>query len=233
MTRGWRTVAAFSLTLFVAACGEQGGSAEGRLLAASTTAVPATTTTTSTTTTVAPTTTIAPTTTEATTTTIETTTTTAAPTTTTPPPTAAPTTAPPPPPKAPVVSSKRQTGTIWMPRIGVAVPMVEGIDNASLNLGAGHWPGTAMPGQLGNSVIAGHRVSHTKPFRNIHLLEPGDEVVFETADGSFTYHVVSTEIVPPTATWIINPTPDATATLFACHPPGSTRERIVVHLKLA
>lgn len=96
----------------------------------------------------------------------------------------------------------------------------------------GHWPGTAQPGQLGNAVFGGHRVSHTKPFRNIDKLQPGDEVTFQTASGVFVYAVTSTEIVSPNAVWIINPTPDATATFFACHPPGSTRQRIVVHLKL-
>jgi sortase A len=33
--------------------------------------------------------------------------------------------------------------------------------------------------------------------------------------------------------WIVEQTPASTATLFACHPPGSTRERIVVHAELA
>ena len=41
------------------------------------------------------------------------------------------------------------------------------------------------------------------------------------------------EIVTPDAIHIVDQTPEHTATLFACHPPGSTRERIVVHLVLA
>ena len=60
----------------------------------------------------------------------------------------------------------------------------------------------------------------------------GDEVVFGTADGRFTYRVDSTEVVLPDAVWIIDQTRAHTATLFACHPPHSTRERIVVHLTL-
>jgi sortase A len=54
-----------------------------------------------------------------------------------------------------------------------------------------------------------------------------------TGAGQFDYKVVSTEVVKPNALWIVDQTPDATATLFACHPPGSVRERIVVHLRLA
>jgi sortase A len=45
--------------------------------------------------------------------------------------------------------------------------------------------------------------------------------------------VTGTEIVTPDALWIADQTPDYTATLFACNPPGSTKQRIVVHLALA
>ncbi|MEY3493869.1 MAG: hypothetical protein RL413_1287, partial [Actinomycetota bacterium] len=44
----------------------------------------------------------------------------------------------------------------------------------------------------------------------------------------FVYRVTRTEVVTPEAMWIVDQTPAATATLFACHPPGSTKERIVV-----
>ena len=90
----------------------------------------------------------------------------------------------------------------------------------TLDQGPGHWPGTAMPGQLGNVVIAGHRVSHDKPFRNIDKLEPGDDVILTTGDGRFVYKVTGTEIVYPDALWIVDQTAEHTATLFACHPAG-------------
>ena len=32
------------------------------------------------------------------------------------------------------------------------------------------WPGSAVPGQLGNAVFAGHRVTHTHPFLRINEL---------------------------------------------------------------
>ena len=64
-------------------------------------------------------------------------------------------------------------------------------------------------------------------------LRQGDEVVFTTTEGRFLYRGTSTEIVTPDAMRIIDQTRDHTATLFACHPLGSTRERIVVHLALA
>jgi sortase A len=126
-----------------------------------------------------------------------------------------------------------ELGSIEIPKIGVVKSMFEGITLTTLDLGPGHWPGTAMPGQLGNVVIAGHRVSHDKPFRHLEQLEAGDDVILTTADGRFVYKVTSTEVVGPEALWIVDQTPEYTATLFACHPPGSTRQRIVVHLAYA
>ena len=125
-----------------------------------------------------------------------------------------------------------EVGSIEIPSLKVSETMYEGIRLTTLDRGPGHWPGTAMPGQVGNVVIAGHRVSHSKPFRNVDKLVAGDEVVFTTTDGRFVYTVVSQEIVKPDALYITDQTPEKTATLFACHPPGSTRERIVIHLVL-
>ena len=123
-----------------------------------------------------------------------------------------------------------ELGTIEIPQLGVTKSMYEGITLTTLNHGPGHWPGTAMPGSQGNVVIAGHRVSHDKPFRNLDKLKPGDQVIMTTDAGRFVYEVTGTDIVYPDALWIVDQTADYTATLFACHPPGSTRQRIVVHL---
>ena len=89
-----------------------------------------------------------------------------------------------------------------------------------------------MPGQVGNVVIAGHRTSHDKPFRYVDQLAIGDEVIFTTTEGRFVYAVTGTTVVQPDAMYIIDQTSTPTATLFACHPPGSTRQRIVVTLAL-
>jgi sortase A len=126
-----------------------------------------------------------------------------------------------------------EIGRIEIPRISLDRPVYEGITLGTLDNGPGHWPGSAMPGQIGNVVVAGHRTSHNKVFRHVDRLLPGDEVVFTTGDGRFVYTVRETTIVTPDAMYIIDQTYAPTATLFACHPPGSTRERIVVHLDLA
>ena len=125
-----------------------------------------------------------------------------------------------------------EMGTLTIPRIDVAMTMYEGIRIPTLDAGPGHWPGSALPGQPGNVVVAGHRTSTHAVFRDVDQLEPGDEIVFDDERGRHVYRVDRVEIVEPTAVWIVDPTDTPTATLFACHPPGSTRERIVVFADL-
>src|SRR2546422_584052 len=144
-----------------------------------------------------------------------------------------PRTQPTPPPKnerapSPIV----KIGEIRIPKIGLVHPIFEGVTLTVIDHGPGHWPGSAMPGQLGNAVFAGHRVTHTHPFRNVDQLAPGDEITLTTASGTFTYRMTKQEIVSPTDTWIVTPTPNATLTLFGCHPPGSARQRIVIRGEL-
>ena len=138
---------------------------------------------------------------------------------------------PPPPPRArtPIV----QIGEIQIPKIGLVHPVFEGVTLTVIDQGPGHWPGSAVPGQLGNAVFAGHRVTHSHPFRRIDELAPGDEVIFKMNNGTFTYKVTGHEIVTPNAVHIVNPTPDATLTLFACHPPGRAIQRYVIRAAFA
>ena len=123
-----------------------------------------------------------------------------------------------------------ELGTIEIPKIGLNHRIFQGITLRSIDRGPSHWPGTALPGQIGNSVFAGHRVTHSHPFRNIDQLAPGDEVIFNVNGTRSVYTVTGSEVVTPKALHIVNQTPTATATLFACHPPGSAKFRYVVHL---
>lgn len=137
----------------------------------------------------------------------------------------------PPPPRAqePVV----ELGTIEIPKIGVAKTLFEGITLNTLDRGPGHWPGTALPGGYGNVVVGGHRTSKDRPFRHIDQLVPGDEIIYNTPQGRFVYRVTDTIVVTPDQLWVVDQRPGYTTTLFACHPVGSTRERIIVFAELA
>jgi sortase A len=123
-------------------------------------------------------------------------------------------------------------GTIEIPKIGLDHPIYEGVELENLHWGPGHWPGTAMPGQFGNAVFAGHRVTHTRPFLDIDRLQPGDQIIFTTSAGRFVYEVTDHEIVTADNVRISEPTLTPTVTVFACHPKGSARQRYVVHGRL-
>lgn len=125
-----------------------------------------------------------------------------------------------------------ELGSIEIPSLGLLSTLYEGIRLPTFDRGPGHWPGTALPGEFGNAVIGGHRTSSTHPFRHLDDLVPGDPVIFTTLKGRFVYSVTSTEIVSPDNLGVVRQNPGFTATLFACNPVGSTRERIVVHLSL-
>ncbi len=125
-----------------------------------------------------------------------------------------------------------ELGTIEIPRIGLFHKIMHGISMRNIDQGPSHWPGTAMPGEVGNTVFMGHRVTKTHPFRRIHEIEVGDPVVFHIAGQRSTYTVTGTSIVYPNQLEIVNQTDTPTGTLFACHPPGSAKQRYVVHLAL-
>lgn len=125
-----------------------------------------------------------------------------------------------------------EIGTIEIPKIGLFHRIMHGISMRNIDLGPSHWPGTAYPGAVGNTVFAGHRVTKTHPFRNIDQLVPGDQVIFHISGVRSVYTVTGSEVVTPDALHIVNQTETATGTLFACHPPGSAKYRYVVRLAL-
>jgi sortase A len=162
-----------------------------------------------------------------------TTTSTLPPTPTTVPAVAAPRTRPIDPPADPHAAVPVvKIGDIQIPRIGLVHPLYEGVTLTVIDRGPGHWPGSAVPGQLGNAVFAGHRVTHTHPFLRINELVEGDEIIFKMDNGTFTYKVTGHQIVTPKDVHIVDPTRDATLTLFACHPPHQAIQRYVVRAAL-
>jgi len=156
------------------------------------------------------------------------------------------------------------TGTgianLYIPRLGTDYhfTIVEGTDDASLERGPGHYADTALPGQVGNFAVAGHRVGKGEPFLNLDHLRPGDAVVVETKSEWYVYRVkgnVQTgdlsdtgaddipgrQIVSPSDVDVIAPVPDhpgATPTeklmtMTTCHPKFTASQRMIVFSALA
>lgn len=118
--------------------------------------------------------------------------------------------------------------------------IIEGVNHDDLKLGPGHYPGTAMPGQIGNFVVSGHRTTYAAPFNRLDELRKGDPIVIETRTTWFVYDVVSQEIVDPTDMAVIAPVPDhpgekphlAMLTFTTCNPKYSAAQRLIVHGRL-
>jgi sortase A len=123
---------------------------------------------------------------------------------------------------------------ILIPDIDIDVVVVEGTTASALRAGAGHYPDTPLPCEIGNVAIAGHRTTYGRPFHNVDLLEVGNEITLKTPIGSCTYRVSEEPFaVSPTELEVVANTPDeATLTLTTCHPKGSARQRLIVKATL-
>lgn len=118
--------------------------------------------------------------------------------------------------------------------------IVEGVGDDDLADGPGHFPGTALPGEVGNFAVAGHRSTHGEPFANLDRVSVGDEVVVETVEGWLVYEVMWERILAPSATEVLAPVAghpgdkakQRTMTLVTCHPRWGSSERLVIGAQL-
>lgn len=125
-----------------------------------------------------------------------------------------------------------------IPRLGQSYEpvVVEGVGREELKKGPGRYPASAMPGEVGNFVLAGHRTTYGAPFGRYGELEVGDTVTVERRSQTFTYRIVSREIVAPDDVAVMLPVPrqpeatptQALLTLITCHPQYSARQRLIL-----
>jgi sortase A len=126
-------------------------------------------------------------------------------------------------------------GVITIDKIGVDKVVVEGTTVPDLRQGPGHYAGSAMPGQLGNAAIAGHRTTYGAPFGDLDQLAPGDTISVRMLTGTWRYQLTRDPfVVSPSQTEVLDPVPgEATLTLTTCHPRYSASERLIVQARLA
>jgi sortase A len=133
-------------------------------------------------------------------------------------------------------------GVITIDKIGVDKVVVEGTTVPDLRRAPGHYEGSAMPGQLGNAAIAGHRTTYGAPFGDLDQLVRGDTLSVRTLRGTWEYEVLPDYpiAVKPSQTEVLDPTIDeatgqplATLTLTTCEPKYQATERLVVKAQLS
>ncbi|MBJ8346149.1 class E sortase [Antrihabitans sp. YC2-6] len=148
---------------------------------------------------------------------------------------------------------------IRMPRLGddyVRV-IVEGTTREALDDGPGHYVSSALPGEVGNFAVAGHRGGKGSPFDDVDRLKAGDAIIIETRDSYFVYRVlgdvdsgdptvpgvdglVGRQIVDASQTTVVNPVPGEPGvaphrrllTLTTCQERYLSLERMIIHAEL-
>ena len=133
-----------------------------------------------------------------------------------------------------------QFANMIIPRFGADYqrPVAEGIGFYDvLDLGVGHYPGTEMPGEVGNAAFAAHRTGDGSAFFDIDKLTVGDSIYVEMEAGWYRYIFRGLEYVHPTGVGVLAPVPqfpgveptDRILTLTSCNPIYTANERIIAY----
>ncbi|MCU1474874.1 class E sortase [Amnibacterium sp.] len=137
----------------------------------------------------------------------------------------------------------RTVAVVVIPRFGATWRRVirEGVDEPtilnSFNAGVGHYPGTAMPGAVGNFAIAAHDTGYGDAFRDVGKLRLDDLIYIQTEDGWYTYRFRNFQWVQPSEVGVIQPVPEQEGTaptarlitLTTCDPPYNAQEREIAY----
>jgi sortase A len=131
---------------------------------------------------------------------------------------------------------------IRIPRFGAdhRFVVVEGVEQDDLRKGPGHYPGSALPGQVGNFVVSAHRTTYSAPFNRVGELRAGDRIIVDTRAKQYVYQVTGRRIVDPDTVAVTLPVPfrpqarptEKLITLTTCHPKYSARQRMIVFGRL-
>jgi sortase A len=124
---------------------------------------------------------------------------------------------------------------IYIPKLAKDWVVVQGVTTKDIRLSPGHYPTSALPGQIGNFSVAGHRIPSI--FWDLDQLHNGDSIVVETRTDWYVYHVSQTQIVSPHEVSVVDPVPGQPGakptqrfvTLTTCNPKWDNYQRLIVH----
>lgn len=125
---------------------------------------------------------------------------------------------------------------LTIPKLGINQAVVRN-DHTDLKESLIHYPGTAMPGDLGNPVIFGHSVlpqffnpkNYLSIFSTLHTLVPGDEIILTSAEATYTYKIRDMyQTEPDDLSPLAQSYGDRYLTLITCTPPGTYLKRLII-----
>ncbi|MEO3825744.1 class E sortase [Actinomadura sp. B10D3] len=141
---------------------------------------------------------------------------------------------------AAAAAARPRTGTViarlQIRRMGLKTLVRQGVGQAVLRRGVGHYPGTALPGREGNTVLLGHRTTWRHPFGELDRMRRGDRIVLRVGRRTYVYRVRLKRVIKPRDRRALEPVPfrrgsaphGRYVTLITCTPKGSDRRRLVV-----
>ncbi|TYC25789.1 class E sortase [Micromonospora sp. MP36] len=127
---------------------------------------------------------------------------------------------------------------LYIPKIDKHWVVVEGVSPADIRYAPGHYPKSALPGEVGNFAVAGHRIRAT--FWRLDELRSGDNIVVESKTEWFVYKVYEQRIVRPNQVEVVAPVPGKPGekpsqkllTLTTCNPKFDNYQRLIIHAEL-
>lgn len=121
---------------------------------------------------------------------------------------------------------------LFIPAIDLDEIVMEGVGPVELNGGPGHFPGSVLPGDSGNSILSAHRDRH---FRRVGELVVGSRIRTETRAGGTDWVVTERRVVSRDTPALFEEA-EATLTLTTCWPIryfGSAPDRLLIIAKPA
>ena len=126
---------------------------------------------------------------------------------------------------------------LTIPKLDIENAKVK-VDSTRFDKSLAHFPGTALPGEVGNPFITGHSVlpqfADPKNFRAIFTklsdLEIGDDIYVAINGQKLHFVVQYAKIISPHDTSVLLPISQSgrNLTLMTCVPPGTNTKRLVV-----
>ncbi len=134
-------------------------------------------------------------------------------------------------------ASRPKEFTVSIPKLKIENAKAK-VDSVIFDNNLALFPGSALPGQVGNAFITGHSVlpeffdakDYKTIFSKLPDLEIGDDIYVEIEGKKYQYVVQYKKIVDPTDTSVLAPISNFSRnlTLMTCVPPGSSIKRMVV-----
>ncbi|MEU3454891.1 class E sortase [Micromonospora sp. NPDC006766] len=143
-----------------------------------------------------------------------------------------------PTPKPTPPAEGKPVAGLYIPKFDKHWIVVEGVSPDDIRYAPGHYPKSALPGQVGNFSVAGHRIRAT--FWRLDELHPGDDIVVESQTEWFIYKVYQQRIVRPSQDEVVAPVPgkrgakptERLLTLTTCNPKFDNYQRLIIHARL-